>query len=260
MSMDATEAPADFGQDQPAVESGAPSPGEATSAPEAPEYFSENFDPQKLPDELQPAYKQMHGAWTRKTQELAEQRQQAEQANQLLQALQSDDENLRNQALDALGFEFADAEPDYDPGEDELLDPVDMLQSEVEQLKQAREQELMERQQQQQYQQLEQHMEQAFADLAKGEGRQFSDKERTALAVLAGFIVDHDQSGMPNIQAAHEWLSGLREEWQQGYVQSKNAPRPASSGQPGVPSFDFDDEEQRINAMASIIEARRSSQ
>lgn len=259
MSMDATEAPTAEAEDQPAVDTtGAPSPGEETSAPEVetPEFFSDQFDPDSLDEPLQQRYKQMHADYTRKTQQLAQQRQEVEQHQMLLQALQSDDPQLQAQALEALGLEFADDDEDpYGDPDLEEVDPLDELHDEVARLKADREQELAARQQQQQVQQIEQHMDQQFADLAKREGRQLSEKEKLALSVLAGFVVDStDASGLPDMNAAYEWLSGLREEWRQGYVTSKQAPRVASSGQPGSPSFNFDDENERVSALASVLE------
>lgn len=255
MSMDATEAPAtEQVEDQPAVDTGAPSPGEETSAQEVehPEFFSDQFDPSTLDEPLQQRYKQMQADYTRKTQQLAQQRQEYEQQQMLLQALQSDDPNLQAQALEALGLEFADDEDPYEDPDLEV-DPLEELHSEVEQLKADRQQELLRRHQQQQVQQVEQHMDQQFAEIAKREGRQLSEREKLAVSVLAGFVVDNDPSGLPDMNAAFGWLSELREEWQQQYRASKQAARPVSSGQPGSPSFNFDDENERVGALAAVL-------
>src|SRR4051812_1406642 len=94
-----SEAPA-AAQDQPVdVSTEAPSPVE-TSAPVEAEQFSENFDPTTLPEELQPAYKQMHGDYTRKTQALSEQRKEAENAVAFIESLRS--EEHRQAALQQL--------------------------------------------------------------------------------------------------------------------------------------------------------------
>ena len=48
--------------------------GSAESTDETPSFAGDNFDPKSLPDELVPAYKQMQGAFTKKTQAIAEER------------------------------------------------------------------------------------------------------------------------------------------------------------------------------------------
>lgn len=264
MSMDATEAPAtEPAQDQPAVvgETGAPSPGEETSAPEqtgeTAEFFSENFDPSTLDEPLQQRYKQMQADYTRKTQQLAQQRRELEQQYQLIEALQSDDPELQAQALEALGLEFADDPDPFDPGLEEEPDPIEEVMSEVEALKAEREAERARQQAEQHLRQISEHMERQFAEIQKRDGRQLSEKEKVAVSVLAGFVIDPDpETGLPDLNAAHEWLTGLRDEWQKGYVESKQAARPASSGQPGSPSFNFDDENERINRIAAVVQRR----
>ena len=83
--------PADLPQaDAPAADQSAdaPTPGEETPDPGATEFASTeaaedsfmegDFNPDLLPDELKPGFKQLQAAFTRKTQELAEQRKQFE--------------------------------------------------------------------------------------------------------------------------------------------------------------------------------------
>lgn len=141
--------PAPANEDQPEVSA----PDAGTSAEVAP--FDEGFDPSSLPDELQDRYRQMQGDYTRKTQDLADQRKQAEQATSFLDALQSDSpdqqafaiQSLANAlgpevVLNALGYEADDPDaPDlgqeevepvhYDPRVDQLLEEKESAEFEA---------------------------------------------------------------------------------------------------------------------------------
>jgi hypothetical protein len=120
-------------QDKPTQSDQAPAEASAPAQEQTePEYFSENFDPSTLDESLQPAYKQMQGAWTRKTQELAEQRKQAESVQAAFNDLQSEDpetsqgalnwltqtgllnENTLQKVLPAFGYEFDDQTDDQE--------------------------------------------------------------------------------------------------------------------------------------------------
>jgi len=77
-------------------------PGSAASD-ETPS-FIDNFDPKSLPDELVPAYKQMQGAFTKKTQAIAEERRSHEAIRRNADAYNvlMGNENVRNHVLDLL--------------------------------------------------------------------------------------------------------------------------------------------------------------
>lgn len=99
-----------------------PQGNETPEAATAPDSFT-NLDPNTLPPEVQPYYKSMQADFTRKTQEIAEQRKQFEslgpldqlqQANELLQALQDPNELVRfhaelSNALQEMGLTPAQA-------------------------------------------------------------------------------------------------------------------------------------------------------
>jgi hypothetical protein len=59
------------------------STGQAAAAPAA-QMFDEHFDPKTLPAELQPAYKQMHGVFTRKMQSFSQDRDLLDQAKSFM--------------------------------------------------------------------------------------------------------------------------------------------------------------------------------
>jgi hypothetical protein len=150
---------------------------------EAPETFdSGKFNPDELPDELKPGWKQLQAEWTRKTQALAEERRQyegidpeeARQALALYGALKDPDYLVQfygelKTALEAQGLtpreaeaeaarqiEEASTDPHEDPlaklGEDEELAPIarefKTLREELKALKAERESERLERDEQ----------------------------------------------------------------------------------------------------------------
>src|SRR3954454_9039405 len=132
MADQATEAPTPAEGEDQSQSTQAPDTESTSAAPETtePEYFSENFDPSTLDEALQPAYKQMQGAFTQKTQALAEQRKQAESVQAAFNDLQSEDpetsqgalnwltqtgllnENTLQKVLPAFGYEFDDQTDD----------------------------------------------------------------------------------------------------------------------------------------------------
>ena len=72
---------ADQGQ---AGEQGASTEGQAAAAAPAAQPFEENFDPNKLPPELQGAYKNMHGAFTKRMQAMSQDRELLDQAKRFV--------------------------------------------------------------------------------------------------------------------------------------------------------------------------------
>jgi hypothetical protein len=85
-------------QQQIADQAAEPTPGEQGPDPGATEFASpevdesfmgSDFNPDLLPDELKPGFKQLQGAFTRKTQELAEQRKQFESLGDVEQLRQA---------------------------------------------------------------------------------------------------------------------------------------------------------------------------
>src|SRR5688572_12006310 len=100
MTEEVTPAPVEE-QDQPVTD--APSESTETSATEPTDPFSEKFDPKTLPEELQPAHRQMHADYTRKMQALSEQRNQAQEATAFYQAVQSKDPQALQKFVDTYG-------------------------------------------------------------------------------------------------------------------------------------------------------------
>lgn len=251
-----TDAPA-IEQDQPTEAVSAPSPGEETSAPE---FFNENFDPTSLPDELQPAYKQMQGAFTKKTQEIAEQRKAAESAQAFFTALNDPEqrsdairwlaENYGEEAVyEALGLDVSEDEEPEDNTDDRFRDPrVDELLQEREQQKQAAQQEA-------QLAHIEKLVDAQFAEVAKAAGYELDEDEQQAILADAISSFPPGPDGAPQVKAAFERHQRIWEKRQKKWIESKQGHNPAPTGQPGQPKFDIRDRDERIKRMAAIMEA-----
>jgi hypothetical protein len=210
-----------------------------------------------LPPELETRYKSMQADYTRKTQELAEQRREAEAALEFVEALQ--DESTRENALrqiaefvgedfylTAAGFE-ADGE-DTEDGEfsDEdfaVNDPrVDQLAAEWESYKRGQqEKEIL-------------HEIESFTDGEMARlGIEDETEQQAVLSIAA--TLDLDSRGLPQIEAARGMLEELFNERQKSWIGSKKAPRQPLQGSPADEKFDFSDEDERRRRMAALIEA-----
>ena len=211
-----------------------------------------NGNPDELPDEVKPIYKNLQADYTKKSQEVASQRKEAEQATQFWNAIRGKDPEVLRQiadvygqetVLDALGFALDDGEPD------EPTDPVEDLRRELEGLKGQ----LTEREQKAQEEallaQIEKDITQQFA------GMDLSEKEQemvTAHALTAGYVTD---DGFPDVKKAYEdfteVLSGRQKKW----VEGKRAPRSPVQGTSASDKVDLNDEDARRALIASMLEA-----
>jgi hypothetical protein len=232
-------------QDQPQTEEVAPQEDTAT------ESFTDSFNPDQLPEEARAAYdsayKQMQADYTRKTQEVADQRREAEEAQELISALQ--DPQYRDAALQVLGIQ--------PQAEDDQADEFEDYLSEDERLDRI-EQYLEGQQAQQQDSEIEQlenqYLDQEFAKLEKSIARDLTDDEAELLFVTATHPTFRDSNGLPDVQAAYDRVKQLEQGAQQRYVESKKAPR-APMGSAGSKQIDLNDDEARTEVLAQMIEA-----
>jgi hypothetical protein len=257
------DAPADV-QDQPSADV-TTAPSSETSAVEAPEYFSENFDPNTLPPELQSAYKQMHGDYTRKTQTLAEQRKATENAQSFFDALQSEDQRASalqqiaeafgpDAVLEALGYS-TDSDDDV---EAESLDPGEQALQAIEELKAQQAAAQAEAKRVQHFAAIDQHVETTLDSYAKDHGLDKVPDELRALAIDLGSamaIKANQEDGLPQVAEALQKLDAMWEQRQKDWVQSKQAQKVAPGGQPGVEQFDINNPDETIARMAAILDA-----
>lgn len=251
MPDEAQEAPA-VEQDKP---TDAPSEVEETSADtkaEAPEFFEENFDPSSLPDELQPAYKQLQGAWTKKTQALADQRKEFEAAGlspEWVTALQNPE--TKDQALawflSQHGYELPEEQGEEESDDENFEEENVVRDPRVDDLLKEREQEQMEA--------LVSDMHDHIEQLAKDKDLSLTDRQRQAILREA-----YEAGATPDIteKVFSEWASDL-DGWKDKLIKDyrstkKQAPDPPEpGGSPGttpVPPANRNDRLELANAVA----------
>lgn len=257
------EATAPAPQDQPNVEESAPDTGtSAEPTSEAPDYFEDNFDPSTLPEDLLPAYKQMQGAFTQKTQSLAEQRKEAEAATQWLQALTSDNPQVQAHALEQLGLEldledeadeFADEFDDEESDDDYFRDPrLDQLLEELEAAEQ-------EEQREQQVAQALDFIDSRIDELAKSKNVTLTEDEKDAAFLWAVHSADSSPDGSFDVDAAFNRVVALRDAAVKSYRKTKqDAPAPpptGTSGVPQVPTSDADTLKRMEEVAARVLDS-----
>lgn len=172
--------------DQPNTE--APAEGGQGSADLANVFADENFDPTTLPDELQPAYKQMQAGLTRKFQEVGQQRsefeqnqEQYDQINELLEATFSGDEDAAQELAELYGVE-QEAEPGDNP-------EVSQIKREMEKLSQKFEKQEQEQQEAREVSQIRSSLEQLTGRPVTGD----ADPEQDAVVAFAVFDRNGDK-------------------------------------------------------------------
>lgn len=211
-----------------------------------------NVKPDELPEELQGIYKSLQGDYTRKTQEIAEQRRQAEQASTIYNAIQNRDPQILRQiadtygqetVLDALGYALDEDDPDPPANDFEALKrEFEELKGNITQTQQKAQEEAL--------------LARIEADITKQfSGSELSDKEReivTAHALTAGYVTP---DGFPDVRKAaedfEEVLTGRQKKWAEG----KRSPRKPVQGSPGSEQIDWSDEDARRAVIAAALEA-----
>lgn len=239
MAEEATETPTPTQGEDQSQPSQAPSQETSATQTAEPEYFSENFDPSTLDESLQPAYKQMQGAWTKKTQELAEQRKQHESQVALASALQSDDPSERQHAVkwlnenglltdellsEALGYQFEqDEETEQSDEETGGLDPqLEQRLSFLEAQEQQRLQEL-------QAAELDQRFQTESAGIEKELGIELSEEDWTPIVEHA-LAVATATNQEPDLKAAFDRFHGFHTAAQKSWASSKETTHTAAGG------------------------------
>jgi len=211
-----------------------------------------NGNPEELPDEVKPIYKNLQADYTRSKQSIAEERREAQQATEFWNAIRSQDPNAIRQiadvygqetVLDALGYALDEDEPS------EPVDPLEELRAKVEGL----EGQLTQKEQKAQEEAL---LSQIEADITKQfSGLDLDDKEQeivTAHALTAGYVTPE---GFPDVKKAYEDFTGVLEGRQKKWVEGKRAPRTPVQGTAGSEKIDFSNEDARRALIASMLEA-----
>lgn len=280
MSQDATEAPttdtaaelrAALGEDKPTPDQATPE--DASSAQEqteAPDYFGENFDPQTLPPELQPAYKQMQGAWTKKTQDLAEQRKQTQWQQDLITDLQSEDQEAKSNALkwmaengllteeqtaQVFGWEF-----EQDQTDEQAPGPDEQMRSEWEAFKAERAQAQEAQAQEAFVAKVDADAGEQLAQIAQEMGVKELPQDTQEMLVSRALVAHVKDDGMLDVGAAFkEWRTGV-ESYQRGWASTKETTSIQPGGEAATEVPDLDNEQPRRDHMAAQIAALQERQ
>lgn len=237
-------------QDQPIDAPEAPETDQPTGGEES---FTDSYNPAELPDEArgayEEAYKRLQGAYTQKTQSLAEERREAEQSRQMMAALQNP--QTRAAVLQQFGIEMVDDEDELPDEEPDLYDRLERVEGQLTQREQAE-------QQARQQEAVTDFVAEQIESLEKSEDREFDAKEHQLLDAYAKAFPTPE--GYPNVKGAYELLTGIVSERQKAWVESKKAPRRPANGTPASQAADLSNPETRRQRMAEAAEAARASQ
>lgn len=224
--------------------------------------FNINDVPEDYRSHVEAYVKQTQGAFTKKTQGLAEQRKQYEAAQAdaaFLQSLRSDPEvqqAVLRELAEAHGYDMDDVEDEFEDDQDGATeganhDPrLDELLAERDAEKQSAEWESF-------VSGVESHCETELAALASEEGRDLSDSEKDMIVSYA-LSLPMDGQNRPPVKEAFAALRKLEAEWQTRWIESKRSPQ-VNSGTQGSEQFDALDKQSRLDRMAAIVEGASTS-
>lgn len=220
----------------------------APDAQAADSFWSGN--PDELPDEVKPVYKNLQADYTRKSQEIAAARKEAEQATNLYQALNSRDPDVLRQIADAYGQETVLEALGYaiDDEEPEPTSELDALRKELDGLKAN----LTESQQKAQEEAL---LAQIEADITKQfSGLDLDEKQQeivTAHALTAGYVTD---GGFPDVRKAYEDFQSVLDSERAKWAKGKRSPRQPVQGASGTDKVDLSSRDERQKVIAAMLE------
>lgn len=241
----------------PADEQEQPTPPEAPAedqpTPEAEVSSLDDFDLSLVPEDanrewLGARHKALQADYTRKTQELAEQRK---QVAAVIEAAQNPDHPQHEEALDYLGLEVAADDDELYDEDDDPFAPYEQRLSAIEQAEQQRANEFA---QQQAEAQLEDYLATEIESLQEVEGvDEFSEAELRILVNTA--VAMQDDAGNPDVRGAYDALKEAYGTRQKAWLSSKTAPRAPGVGVPASAELDITDRSQRLSEAERIAEA-----
>lgn len=234
-----TDAPLET-EDQPTIDE-APDTGTSHEF-EAP-FDINSIEDEAVRGELDRRLKEMQGAFTKKTQSLAEERKQFQQAQQYIESLQTDPAT-RKQLLAELA-----ADQGYELPDDEEADPYDRIQARLD-AAEAREQARDKREQETVFvQTLEAQVEKDFAEL--GDLTEKQQKLIVDAAVSRGLT----DEGFLDVKGVYQDFLEAAQAPNKAYRKSKQAPHVARAGVAGQAKVDLRDPEARSKHMLALVQA-----
>lgn len=186
-------------------------------------------------------YENLQPEYTRASQEAA-------QSRELIEALRSDDPQLRTQALEAIGLEFDEPEP-------EPLDDVEELRQKLSDLDAWRQEQTQVQQTNAQREAEIGYMDEQFDALEKQSGQEFTDDDIELVGRLAQQM--RDDKGRPDVSGAHARLQAYLDVATPRRVATKKAAQ-VQAGAQGAKELDFSDKRARRQAMADRMAAENA--
>lgn len=207
--------------------------------------------------------KQLQGAYTRKTQELADQRRELEDLQQLREKLYSDDAEQREQALqgllDELGYEIDQGNETTDETDTGYVDPVQELRQRLDEREQAEAQAAAEAQELAAVEAQVTAATEAIAAYEQTNG-EISETAKTAIVTYAGALPRNDD-GLPDMDSAIKLWEADRAEAVESYLNSKRnvEAAPDLNGSTGTEQVNLSDRATRLR-MAEAAAERAAAQ
>lgn len=207
--------------------------------------------------------KQLQGAYTRKTQELAEQRRELEDLQQLREKLYSEDTDQREQALqgllDELGYELDKDDDTTDTLNDEYVDPVEELRQRLDAREQAEAQAAAEAKELAAVEAQVNAAQEALAAYEQDSG-ELSETAKTAIVTYAGSL-PRTSDGLPDMESAIKLWESDRAEAVENYLNSKRnvEAAPDLNGSTGTEQVNLSDRATRLR-MAEAAAERAAAQ
>jgi len=251
-------------QDEPIDEGQVEAPevdgtSEDTEGFEAPDFTD---IPEEYRGRISEIEREFKSQYTKKTQELAEERKQYEAAKEQIAFVESlqNDPDVQKALLKELaalqGYEFPEDENEVEPQQEEEAFEDPRL---TELLARLEEQETMEAHEHY-LNQIQTRIENDLSSLEEEHGRKFSDDEKDVIVNYALAAADDEQES-PDIAGAFERLAGIEAGWKKRYIETKKAPYVAggTSGSEAE-SYDFNNRSERLAHMTAVAQAHVASQ
>jgi hypothetical protein len=247
-------------QDESQQESNAPVSADGTSTDSAAERdaFDINSVPEEYREHVVALERQFKGEFTRKSQELAEQRKQFEAHEAELDFVKALNENpetqqdVFKQLAEILNYDLN--EEDVDGGEAEVTEPVNEDPRLTELLSQL--------EADAQLQQQRDHLDATAGQIAKGVeaaekefGRELSQHEQTLF--LQSAMSRTAEDGSPDVEGAKQFMRALEADFQTRWIDSKKSAQ-VHAGVQGSQTLDLSDDATRRQHMLDQIEAHGS--
>lgn len=242
----ATTEPAPTESAEERVESTETQPAAVETTDDAP--FRLEDVPQEYREHVERYGKQLQGAFTRKTQQLAEQRKELEAAAALYERLHSDDTRAEaiRELLEANGYEIE--ESGDDSGNATVTD-----QSELERRVAQIESRHTADQEAEYVRQVEDHIESGLEKLAESLGVDELPQAAREHVLAVARTLEPIDGLWPDMDGAIASYEAWRAAEIQAYVNSKKAPVVDTSGTDGHPQVNLRDPKERLKAMEAIV-------